>query len=459
MATVGVGVGRPGVGRGGFGEEDAGYLQQRLDDLGGMAAAVRWRVRGAEAAWERLQLYQRVEVAPVSGQAFFGLAERDPGESGWSDFRTFYYAVQGQQSEWVVGDLRPGTGAGLVFGRSRRGTIAPRMSAGDSRRLGYRSSGENHALRGVAWHYKGRAWSGMLLGGWAHRDGRLDEQGQVKSLPESGYHVTATEVAGRDLLGIRAGGGRLHWRGEHWQGARPCWPWAFPTASTCAGMGGRLGLCRRRAARGGGGYARGLGAGPSGVGGGWRWGGALGDGGGVAGAVWRAAAADAGPLLRAGFHSFFGAAPGTSAMQNERGGVAEISGRGWRGYVDVYRRPARSYFIPVPAMYATWGGELKRRLGRWAMRGQWQRRLRPHWADERLGQERSHKWRLDLGAGEVALARRIGALASRYPCRVGPVGQCAVKMRWLAPPYTRAASARTRGGRGFTNTRWICRGP
>ena len=152
---------------GDLGEEDAGYLEQRLDDLGRLdAAAVRWRVRGAEVARERWQLYQRVEVAPVSGQAFFGLAERDRGESGWSDFRTFYYAVQRRQSEWVVGDLRPGTGAGLVFGRNRRGSIAPRMSAGDSQRLGYRSSGENHALRGAAWRYEGRAWSGMLLGGW-----------------------------------------------------------------------------------------------------------------------------------------------------------------------------------------------------------------------------------------------------------------------------------------------------
>ena len=117
---------------GDLGEEDAGYLERRLDDLGGLdAVAVRWRVRGAEAARERWQLYQRVEVVPVSGQTFFGLAERDPGESGWSDFRTFYYAVQRpERSEWVVGDLRPGTGAGLVFGRSRRGSIAPRMPSG-----------------------------------------------------------------------------------------------------------------------------------------------------------------------------------------------------------------------------------------------------------------------------------------------------------------------------------------
>ena len=55
MATLGICIGRPGVGRGGFGEEDAGYLEQRLDDLGGLdAAAVRWRVRGAEVAWEQI---------------------------------------------------------------------------------------------------------------------------------------------------------------------------------------------------------------------------------------------------------------------------------------------------------------------------------------------------------------------------------------------------------------------
>ena len=229
---------------GDLGEEDAGYLEQRLDDLRGLdAAAVRWRVRGAEAARERWQLYQRVEVAPVSGQAFFGLAERDPGESGWSDFRTFYYAVQRRQSEWVVGDLRPGTGAGLVFGRSRRGSIAPRMPAGDSRRLGYRSSGENHALRGAAWRYEGRAWSGMLLGGWTRRDGRLDEQGAGA--------VAARERLSRDRdrSGWPRPAGHSGWRrpaalaGRALAvGGRPCWSWTFPTISTCAGRGGRLGV-------------------------------------------------------------------------------------------------------------------------------------------------------------------------------------------------------------------------
>ena len=224
-------------------EEDAGYLERRLDDLGGLdAVAVRWRVRGAEAARERWQLYQRVEVAPVSGQAFFGLVERDPGESGWSDFRTFYYAVQKQRSEWIVGDLRPGTGAGLVFGRNRRGTIAPRMPAGDSRRLGYRSSGENHALRGAAWRYEGQGveWDGargLGASGWAlGRAGagavaagkRLSRDCDRGGWPRPAGHSALAAVGCTGAASIGSG-------------ARPCWPWTFPTASICGGMGGRLG--------------------------------------------------------------------------------------------------------------------------------------------------------------------------------------------------------------------------
>ena len=419
---------------GDLGEEDAGYLERRLDDLVGLdAASMRWRVRGAEVARERWQLYQRVEVAPVSGQAFFGLAERDVGESGWSDFRTFYYAVQRQRSEWVIGDLRPGTGAGLVFGRNRRGSIAPRMPAGDSRRLGYRSSGENHALRGAAWRYEGRAWSGMLLGGWAHRDGRLDEQGQVRSLPESGYHVTATEVAGRDLLGIRAGGGRLHWRGEHWQWGTTLLaldfshyidlrrngrtPWGF------VGDEQRMGAVDVRVAWDRGRVA--LEVAGDGVG---HWG-MVGE---LRGRYGGLRLRTLGRYYAPGFHSFFGAAPGTSAMQNEQGGVAEVSGRGWRGYVDVYRRPARSYFIPVPATYATWGGELRRRLGHhWAMRGQWQRRLRPHWADERLVQERSHKWRLDLEWGDWRWRGELVRWHRAARAEWGLLGSVRFKTRWL----------------------------
>ena len=62
---------------GDLGDEGTGYLEQRLDDLGGIdAAAVRWRVRGAETARERWQLYQRGgdRASQRTGVFWFGRA-------------------------------------------------------------------------------------------------------------------------------------------------------------------------------------------------------------------------------------------------------------------------------------------------------------------------------------------------------------------------------------------------
>ena len=86
-------------------------------------------------------------------------------------------------------------------------------------------------------------------------------------------------------------------------------------------------------------------------------------------------------------------------MQNELGGIAVVAGRRWRVYADIYRRPQRSYFVPVAATYATWGGELGRRVGAVELRGQWQGRQRPRWWDGRLGGERSQRGRLDVDYG------------------------------------------------------------
>ena len=154
-------------------EGDAGYLEQRLDDGGVLRdLSLRWRVRGAEKSWERLQVYQRVEWKPRDGQAFFGLVERDPGEREWRDFSAFYYRVAGKMGEVVIGDLRPGFGAGVVFGRGRRSSVNARVPTADSARLEYRSSGENAAVGGVA------LWQravGRGIAGWprpARRAGR-----------------------------------------------------------------------------------------------------------------------------------------------------------------------------------------------------------------------------------------------------------------------------------------------
>jgi len=198
--------------------DDAEDLERRLDDLRVLGEVqVRWRVRGAAREWERLHWYQRVEWEPRMGQDFFAVVERDPGERRLYDFNAFYYGAQMGKGRVVVGDFRPGFGTGMVFGRRSRGGVPSRVPAEDSRRLGYRSSGENESLRGVVGRYGRGSWEGVLLGGRARRDGRLDEYERVSALPASGYHVTETEIAGRDLLGIDVGGARLHWRGERWQ--------------------------------------------------------------------------------------------------------------------------------------------------------------------------------------------------------------------------------------------------
>ena len=119
-------------------EGDAGYLEQRLDDGGVLRdLSLRWRVRGAEKSWERLQVYQRVEWKPRDGQAFFGLVERDPGEREWRDFSAFYYRVAGKMVEVVIGDLRPGFGAGggVASMRGCRPLTVPGWSIGRAGRM------------------------------------------------------------------------------------------------------------------------------------------------------------------------------------------------------------------------------------------------------------------------------------------------------------------------------------
>jgi hypothetical protein len=65
------------------------------------------------------------------------------------------------------------------------------------------------------------------------------------------------------------------------------------------------------------------------------------------------------------------------------------------------------------------------------MRGQWQRRLRPRWADERLVQERSHKWRLDLERGAWRWRGEWVRWQRAARAEWGLLGSVRFKTRWL----------------------------
>ena len=171
----------------------------------------RLRLQGSSPTMELMRVYQRLEVRDEQGREVYFLVERDPGEPRWNDFVAFYlrWPLPVRPIEIVAGDLRPGFGQGLLFSRSGRSGVGDWRPRTDHARLGYRSSGENDAFRGLG--VRGRTgflrWA--LLGGRGRRDARVDETGAVTSLPASGIHVTRTERTGQDRLGLRVFGARL----------------------------------------------------------------------------------------------------------------------------------------------------------------------------------------------------------------------------------------------------------
>ena len=196
------------------GEENAAALESALAEAGASSSlALRWRAQGAQG---QTRQYQRF-LWKGRGREAYLLIERDPGERRWDDFLASYLHWQHRAWALTVGDLRPGFGQGLVFGRSGgQGAPFPTLRQ-DRQEPGYRASDENSALRGLAWRARLGPWEAVLLGGWAARDARLGKQGQVVSLPTSGLHRTRTEEAGRHLLGAWVGGSRLRWTGKAWQ--------------------------------------------------------------------------------------------------------------------------------------------------------------------------------------------------------------------------------------------------
>jgi hypothetical protein len=196
------------------GEENAAARENELAEEAALGAlSLRLRLQGRPG---QTRQYQRLEWQGQR-QEFYVLAERDPGERDWNDFSAGYYHWHGPTLALTAGDLRPGFGQGLVFGRSGgRGAPFPALRQ-DRPNPGYRASGENEALRGLALSGRAGAWELALLGGRATRDARTNKQGQVISLPTSGLHRTRTEKTGRHLLGLWVGGARLRRAGKLWQ--------------------------------------------------------------------------------------------------------------------------------------------------------------------------------------------------------------------------------------------------
>lgn len=152
-------------------------------------------------AWPNLRVYQRTVISARHVEGVL-LTERDPLEQRLADFLTGYVrvtAVPGVQ-RLLVGAFRPGYGQGLLFSRHNRSATGLEWARPVSTRsVGYRSSIEDGALRGVfAEGRVGRVtWAAM---GTRNRwDAAIDSAG-VATIRTADLHVSQTERERRGRL-------------------------------------------------------------------------------------------------------------------------------------------------------------------------------------------------------------------------------------------------------------------
>jgi hypothetical protein len=281
----------------------------------------------------------------------------------------------------VIGDLRPGFGQGLVWGRAVGRRASPVWTVlRDSERLGYRSSAENAALRGVSARYQRGAWCLSALAGYDRRDARIGADGTVRSMPESGVHIGTTARQGKDLLGLKALGLRLRYGtsarygGISIQGLalgtpvdlrRSTKPWAFYGRQQVLVAGDLRWALRRLDLFGAWAYD------------------AQGPWAGVGGVRWRLGKTRLGVSARRfgpGYYSLFGAAFSATGMKNEQGILVTAQsawGRlTWRAFLDRYGRLATSPTQPLTRVRTIYGIEVKRsRRARLRLAGRFQREV------------------------------------------------------------------------------------
>ncbi|MBQ42049.1 MAG: hypothetical protein CME15_06280 [Gemmatimonadetes bacterium] len=407
-------------------EADAPVLEGRAADLRSESRlALRWRLQTDSATYGRSRLYQRLDWQLGEGRGIYFLAEKDPGERRWDDFTSFHlrWRSSALPLDLVAGDLKPGFGQGLLFGRyASRGGVPTAAARRESQRIGYRSSSENGALRGVALRYNGRGSEAVGLLAVASLDARFDEDGVVTTLPESGIHISERELAGRDGMKIRVFGLRLrrHRAGGLGWGVtlqqlafnRPL-DLRRPGKVATAFRGRRQltvaadGVLTRGLLQSFGEVARHDGN---------KWAGV----GGVRFDLPGIRLSGLGRYYAPGFQSFFGgAASGAGSMSNEVGFQLSIAGRRgglrWRLYADQFRRLQPASTDPLPAAAETWGLELERRprRGSWYWKVAVQGKLRGRWRGGNPFGESSQRLRTELLKGTGSNQLRLRAELKR----------------------------------------------
>ncbi|MBM3320828.1 MAG: hypothetical protein FJY73_09160 [Candidatus Eisenbacteria bacterium] len=164
----------------------------------------------AERTEAGLRLAECAEVR-AGGVSALLFAERDPGERRLDDFVSWSIAGGSERRlAAVAGDLSVRLGSGLLVGTSAPFGVPSDFGPYESSRLSpYRSRMESAAHRGVGLRRTSLSRDFLFLLTSTKRDARVDTEGRVSSIDDSGLHRDEKEEARRDRLHERIAG--LRW--------------------------------------------------------------------------------------------------------------------------------------------------------------------------------------------------------------------------------------------------------
>ena len=176
-----------------------------------------WRVTrpsGNQDRWTELRVHHRTDFGMAGLLEGYLLTERDPGETGLTDFWSGYLltaAIPGFQRV-LVGDFRPGVGQGLLLSRQSRTPMGLAwVRPGSSAHVAYRSSTENGSLRGLFAEIRTGPLTWMAIYSRTAWDAVVDTAGYAH-LRLGGEHVSPAQRARKDALKEQLTGLRVEGR-------------------------------------------------------------------------------------------------------------------------------------------------------------------------------------------------------------------------------------------------------
>ncbi len=157
---------------------------------------------GTDSAWggARLRNFNRLELR--SGRTrVVALTEKDRGEASLLDLLSAGAEFRPSRTRVTLGDFAAGVGQGLILSAPhwRSSLLDGPDRANPTVRL-LSSAAEGSYLRGGAVEATAGRWNVCMLGSYAGRDARLNEDGTVARLVSSGVHDDSASIASRNAV-------------------------------------------------------------------------------------------------------------------------------------------------------------------------------------------------------------------------------------------------------------------